>query len=36
LKKGATDDEVEKALAKAKKTKFMKENVAPSIKVAAG
>jgi len=25
LKKGATDDEVEKALSKAKKTKFMKE-----------
>ena len=27
LKKGATDDEVEKALTKAKKTKFMKEGV---------
>jgi len=27
LKKGATDDEVEKALSKAKKTKFMKEAV---------
>ena len=27
LKKGATDDEVEKALTKAKKTKFMKEDV---------
>jgi large subunit ribosomal protein L14e len=29
LKKGATDDEVEKALSKAKKTKFMKEEIAP-------
>ena len=27
LKKGASDDEVEKALTKAKKTKFMKEDV---------
>ena len=27
LKKGATDDEVEKALTKAKKTKFMKEDL---------
>ena len=27
LKKGAADDEVEKALTKAKKTKFMKEDV---------
>lgn len=35
LKKGATDDEVEKALKLSKKTKFMKEDVAPSIKVAA-
>jgi large subunit ribosomal protein L14e len=35
LKKGATDDEVEKALTKAKKTKFMKEEVTPSLKVAA-
>lgn len=35
LKKGAMDDEVEKALTKAKKTKFMKEVVSPSIKVAA-
>jgi large subunit ribosomal protein L14e len=35
LKKGATDDEVEKALTKAKKTKFMKEDVAPSVKAAA-
>lgn len=35
LKKGATDDEVEKALTKAKKTKYMKEVVAPSVKTAA-
>ena len=35
LKKGATDDEVEKALTKAKKTKFMKEEIAPTIKAAA-
>lgn len=35
LKKGATDDEVEKALTKAKRTKFMKEDVAPSVQVAA-
>ncbi len=35
LKKGATDDEVEKALTKSKKTKFMKEDVAPSVNVAA-
>ena len=35
LKKDATDDEVEKALTKAKKTKFMKEEVKPSLKVAA-
>jgi large subunit ribosomal protein L14e len=35
LKKGAADDEVEKALTKAKKTKFMKEEVVPEIKVAA-
>jgi len=34
LKKGATDDEVEKALKLSKKTKFMKEEVAPSVKVA--
>jgi large subunit ribosomal protein L14e len=34
LKKGATDDEVEKALKLSKKTKFMKEDVAPSVKVA--
>jgi len=30
LKKGATDDEVEKALTKSKKTKFMKEDVLQS------
>ena len=30
VKKGATDDEVEKALTKAKKTKFMKEDVLQS------
>ena len=35
LKKGATDDEVEKALTKGKKTKFMKEDVAPLTAVAA-
>jgi large subunit ribosomal protein L14e len=35
LKKGATDDEVEKALTKSKKTKFMKEDVTPSITMAA-
>jgi len=29
LKKGAADDEVEKALTKGKKTKFMKEDVLP-------
>ena len=29
LKKGAADDEVEKALTKAKKTKFMKEEALP-------
>ena len=34
LKKGATDDEVEKALKLSKKTKFMKEDVTPSVKVA--
>lgn len=34
LKKGATDDEVEKALTKAKKTKFMKEDVL-QVKTAA-
>lgn len=36
LKKGAGDDEVEKALTKAKKTKFMKEDVLPIKKVVAG
>jgi large subunit ribosomal protein L14e len=30
LKKGATDDEVERALTKAKKTKFMKEDLLQS------
>ena len=35
LKKGATDDEVEKALTKSKKTKYMKEDVAPSVAAAA-
>jgi hypothetical protein len=32
LKKGAPDDEVEKALTKAKKTKFMKEDALPAQK----
>lgn len=36
LKKGATDDEVEKALTKAKKTKFMKEDLLPKPKPVAG
>jgi large subunit ribosomal protein L14e len=35
LKKGATDDEVEKVLTKMKKTKFMKEDVVPTVRVAA-
>jgi large subunit ribosomal protein L14e len=35
LKKGAADDEVQKALTKAKKTKFMKEEVAPTVKAVA-
>ncbi len=35
LKKDATDDDVEKALTKAKKTKFMKEEIAPTAKPAA-
>ena len=35
LKKGATDDDVEKALSKAKKTKYMKEDALPSQKPAA-
>jgi len=34
LKKGATDDEVEKALSKAKKTKFMKEDALPTQRPA--
>ena len=35
LKKGATDDEIEQALTKSKKTKFMKEAVAPAVEAAA-
>jgi large subunit ribosomal protein L14e len=35
LKKEATDDEVEKALTKAKKTKFMKEVIEPTSKAAS-
>lgn len=35
VKKGAADDEVEKALTKAKKTKYMKEAVAPATPAAA-
>lgn len=35
LKKGATDEEVEKAVTKAKMAKFMKEEVLPSLQVAA-
>jgi ribosomal protein L14E/L6E/L27E len=35
LKKGAEDDEVEKALTRSKKTKFMKETVLPTQQVAA-
>ncbi len=35
LKKGAADDEVEKALTKAKKTKFMKESALPTQKAIA-
>ena len=35
VKKGAADDEVEKALTKAKKTKYMKEAVTPVVSVAA-
>jgi large subunit ribosomal protein L14e len=31
VKKGATDDEVEKALTKAKKSKFMKEEALPTM-----
>jgi len=35
VKKGAPDDEVEKALTKGKKTKFMKEELLPTMKAAA-
>lgn len=35
LKKGATDEEVEKALTKAKMTKFMKEEVLPALQAVA-
>lgn len=35
LKKGAADDEVEKALTKGKKTKFMKEDALPTQPRAA-
>lgn len=35
VKKGAADDEVEKALTKDKKTKFMKEDLLPTMKPAA-
>ncbi|MGA2971850.1 MAG: 50S ribosomal protein L14e [Candidatus Bathyarchaeia archaeon] len=35
VKKGAPDDEVEKALTKDKKTKFMKEELLPTMKPAA-
>ncbi len=35
LKKGATEDEVERALTKAKKTKFMKEEALPLQKAVA-
>jgi large subunit ribosomal protein L14e len=35
LKKGAADDEVEKALTKAKKTKFMKEDALPTQQAVA-
>ncbi|MGA8905863.1 MAG: 50S ribosomal protein L14e [Candidatus Bathyarchaeia archaeon] len=35
VKKGAPDDEVEKALTKGKKTKFMKEDLLPTMKTAA-
>ena len=35
LKKGATDEEVEKAVTKAKMAKFMKEEVLPSLQAAA-
>jgi large subunit ribosomal protein L14e len=36
LKKGAADDEVEKALSKAKKTKFMREEALPAPQAVAG
>jgi large subunit ribosomal protein L14e len=32
VKKGAADDEVEKALSKGKKTKFMKEELLPTMR----
>ncbi len=35
LKKGAPDDEVEKALTKDKKSKFMKEETLPTLKATA-
>ena len=35
LKKGAADDEVEKALTKGKKTKFMKEDALPNKTAAS-
>lgn len=35
LKKGATDDDIEKALTKAKVTKFMKEDALPTQPVVA-
>jgi len=35
VKKGAADDEVEKALTKGKKTKFMKEELLPTMTPAA-
>lgn len=35
LKKGAPDDEVEKSLTKGKKSKFMKEEVLPTMKAPA-
>ncbi len=36
LKKGAPDDEVEKALTKDKKSQFMKEETLPTMKATAG
>jgi large subunit ribosomal protein L14e len=35
LKKGAADDEVEKALTKGKKSKFMEEDALPTMKATA-